>query len=551
MNHDFSRRHDFDALRASMMLLGILLHGALSFAPIPWVVQDSRQHEAFALLFSAVHGFRMPVFFLMSGFFTAMLWRKRGMKGTLKHRFQRIVLPFLLSLVTVLPLLNWVSFRAIASGSAAPTAERSPQPEAPPGEDLWTAAASGNLRILERRLSEGADPNAPDPVAGVTPLAWTALFGQEAAAEKLLDHGADPNARNRDGTTPLHAAAFLGRAEVAALLPRYGADPTAPSYTGETPLDSLTASWEAVQYIAGLLNIPVERAAVEAGRKKVAELLQQTTTGRSVGASVRRWIARQMNVSLFHHLWFLWFLIWLIAGFSCYALFVERTGWKGLPRRWLAPPRALLWLIPLTMLPQHWMGRFGPSFGPDTSAGLIPMPHVLAYYAIFFFYGALLFDREEPTWNPARGWGWMLLAGLCVFLPLGLRATFTPVEALPQGWRRPLADLLQVGYTWTMTFGLMGMFRRLLRRESYAVRYVSDSSYWLYLVHLPLIIAAQMVVRNWKLPALVKYGIVCGSVTVLLLLSYQLMVRYTWIGRMLNGPRTRRQKTAPIPASGG
>ncbi|MDE0916147.1 MAG: acyltransferase family protein, partial [Planctomycetota bacterium] len=74
-----ARHHDLDALRALAMLLGIALHGALSFVPIPWTVQDSQQHEMFGLLFFAIHGFRMPVFFVMSGFFTAMIWRRRGL----------------------------------------------------------------------------------------------------------------------------------------------------------------------------------------------------------------------------------------------------------------------------------------------------------------------------------------------------------------------------------------------------------------------------------------------------------------------------------------
>ena len=56
------------------MLLGIVLHAALAFTPDVWVVQDKERHDLFGLLVEAIHGFRMPVFFLMSGFFTAMLW---------------------------------------------------------------------------------------------------------------------------------------------------------------------------------------------------------------------------------------------------------------------------------------------------------------------------------------------------------------------------------------------------------------------------------------------------------------------------------------------
>ena len=59
------RYHDLDALRAVAMILGIALHGALSFVPFPWSVQDSEQHEFFGTFFTVIHGFRMPVFFVM------------------------------------------------------------------------------------------------------------------------------------------------------------------------------------------------------------------------------------------------------------------------------------------------------------------------------------------------------------------------------------------------------------------------------------------------------------------------------------------------------
>ena len=60
-----------------------------------------------------------------------------------------------------------------------------------------------------------------------------------------------------------------------------------------------------------------------------------------------------------------------------------------LPAWLVLSPARYLWLVPLTMVPQAFMGAGGasPIFGPDTSAGLLPIPHVLAYYAIFFGFG--------------------------------------------------------------------------------------------------------------------------------------------------------------------
>ena len=102
-----------------------------------------------------------------------------------------------------------------------------------------------------------------------------------------------------------------------------------------------------------------------------------------------------------------------------------------------------------------------------------------------------------------------------------------------------VASVLQVVYAWGMCFGLMGLFRVLLAEERRGVRYLSDSSYWLYLAHLPVVVVAQAMVRDWKLPAEAKFLMITVSVTVLLLLSYQLFIRYTPIGTMLNGKKVR------------
>ncbi len=90
-----------------------------------------------------------------------------------------------------------------------------------------------------------------------------------------------------------------------------------------------------------------------------------------------------------------------------------------------------------------------------------------------------------------------------------------------------------------MTFGLMGLFRRVCSVESPTMRYLSDSAYWLYLAHLPLIIAAQLAVKDWPIPALAKFLLIVTVVTSFLLWTYQTLVRYTWLGRFLDGPRAR------------
>ena len=117
-NLTFARRSDLDALRAGAMLLGIVLHASLSFFPAFWVVTDRQQDPGFGIVFSAIHGFRMPLFFVMSGFLSAMLLHRRGRGSLVKHRFQRVFLPLLLGMVTVVPVTNWICVVAISSASS-------------------------------------------------------------------------------------------------------------------------------------------------------------------------------------------------------------------------------------------------------------------------------------------------------------------------------------------------------------------------------------------------------------------------------------------------
>ena len=179
------------------------------------------------------------------------------------------------------------------------------------------------------------------------------------------------------------------------------------------------------------------------------------------------------------------------------------------------------------------------------------MPNVLFYYAIFFFFGALYFDSDDRQGRLGRWWMITIPVALLIVFPVGYELTmgkfgFRGRWLNPES-QRSLSILFQVLYVWLMTFGLMGLFRSLFSKESKTMRYISDSSYWLYLAHLPVIIVLQALVRNLPIPAFIKFTLVCVVCSALLLASYQLFVRYTPIGTLLNGPRQRPRKTNEQP----
>ena len=66
-----------------------------------------------------------------------------------------------------------------------------------------------------------------------------------------------------------------------------------------------------------------------------------------------------------------------------------------------------------------------------------------------------------------------------------------------------------------MSFGVIGLFHRFCQAPRFWVRYLSDSSYWLYLVHIPLLMVFQFLVRDWPVPSFVKFSLVCTATTAL------------------------------------
>lgn len=104
-----NRNYSLDALRAIMMLLGIVVHAGITYTsldvfPIPIKDNDTSLCYDFVILF--IHAFRMPVFFVLSGFFLALLCNKKGIKNTMINRIYRIAFPFIAAMLIIAPIVK-------------------------------------------------------------------------------------------------------------------------------------------------------------------------------------------------------------------------------------------------------------------------------------------------------------------------------------------------------------------------------------------------------------------------------------------------------------
>lgn len=524
-----ARRHDLDALRGFAMLLGIILHCAMSFIPgvgVIWGVQDSQSNDLYGVLLASIHGWRMPLFFLVSGFFTAMLWKKRGLRALLVHRFKRIFLPMVLAMLTIIPVM------LIVSGYV----------RSQPASESTATVTDGNADT--KKPSEQSGPADLDLSAAV-------VMNDLGSLNAYLQDGGDVDAKDAHGSTAMHVACLFGRPDVAELLLNAGASLEVTNNDGATPVQLLALDWGTTEYIAKLVQVPVDREDLLDGRMRIAQAIENET-GRTVSietasdsqtSGLEGLIGRLFYIPVFHHLWFLWFLCWFVCGFVVIAKLLQTLRIPAVSNKWFTSWLRYVWLIPLAAVPQYFMASSQYSYGPDTSIGLLPLPAVLAYYAIFFGYGATYFGANDQEVAVGKGFWWKLVAAVLILFPIGLT-----LQGSDQTSDRVLFAVMQVSYAWAMSFGMMGLFNRFFRSQKSWVRYLSDSSYWLYLAHIPLVMLLQFFVRDWSLPSLLKFACVCSGTTVLLLVSYQICVRNTWLGALLNGRRyPGRDGNTPTP----
>lgn len=101
------RIHFLDAMRSVLMTLGILLHAANVFSDRSWAIQNSETSELFNYLVEFIHYFRMPAFFILSGYFCHMTLVKYGPRLFTKIRVPRIIIPLIVTALTLNSIQHW------------------------------------------------------------------------------------------------------------------------------------------------------------------------------------------------------------------------------------------------------------------------------------------------------------------------------------------------------------------------------------------------------------------------------------------------------------
>ena len=231
-----------------------------------------------------------------------------------------------------------------------------------------------------------------------------------------------------------------------------------------------------------------------------------------------------------YHLWFLYYLIWITLLVTLLAILLRSLtrlkqvisnlfSWMFL-RQWLFLIAFCLTLFVLLV----WMWDFWAS----TPLTFLPDVKVLLFYSLFYLMGWAFFIKQELLSVVKRNGVPYLICGFLIYT---LKFIF----------RDYFDDILYGGLNtisgYLLIFGFTGVFLKFFGDHSSNWRYVSDSSYWVYLIHLPFTLLVPSVVVDWSIPSGVKFLIVVVITSAISLFSYHYFVRGTFIGEFLNGKR--------------
>jgi peptidoglycan/LPS O-acetylase OafA/YrhL len=264
------------------------------------------------------------------------------------------------------------------------------------------------------------------------------------------------------------------------------------------------------------------------------------------------------------HLWFLYLLLvlyalWLVAralvssvdrrGAS--AALVDRALGALIEHRLAAPVLAAPTAVILYYTPWWvmWQGI------PQPVMGLVPnLPSVLAFGSAFAF-GWFLHRRM--AWIELLERQWLLHALAAVALSA---ASLHLIGAYPQFHVQELPPLRRAAYAamytvsaWCWILFALGAATRFLAHPSARVRYLADASFFMYIMHLPVVYALQAWMIRWPLHWSVKFALIVAIAFAILLAMYHYLVRSTFVGQFLSGrkyPRSATLTSAPSTSPG-
>lgn len=244
------------------------------------------------------------------------------------------------------------------------------------------------------------------------------------------------------------------------------------------------------------------------------------------------------------HLWFLYYLLLISALVlvSRYLLTLCRPLQQNVMQlsdslmRWICHSNLAIFALSIPTAVCLWFMSYWSVDTPDKT--LVPNIPVLLVYGGFFVFGWLLHRRTERLDYFSRvTWAKFIICA-------GSITATSMIYDLAAKTTHPHYHLLKAFFVvcyalmmWLLVASTIGFFKRFFDRPNKMIRYLAESSYWLYLIHLPIVIFFQIAFAELPWHWSIKLTSISLLTVVISIVIYDLLIRSTVIGQILNGKR--------------
>jgi glucans biosynthesis protein C len=236
------------------------------------------------------------------------------------------------------------------------------------------------------------------------------------------------------------------------------------------------------------------------------------------------------------HLWFLYYLCIIYA--ICYI--VRKTRPKPLLSVYWTLDRlvtnfekrpvkvmSLLSLFTFVLIVPQMKGAIG------TSISFIPHPFILLTHLFYFTFGYILYAHKAEFHVMFGNWRRHGIAASICFALYFMSYVYMQDNFLPP--TLIISSLLCSLLSWLMIFFLLGLFLDKLKHPSASWTMISNSSYWIYIMHVPFTLLFSGMMMSWTIPSAFKCSLNIITTYAILLVTYRIFVARKPIGHFLNG----------------
>jgi fucose 4-O-acetylase-like acetyltransferase len=241
------------------------------------------------------------------------------------------------------------------------------------------------------------------------------------------------------------------------------------------------------------------------------------------------------------HLWFLYNLIFFYAVTAILVKWIK-LEWAA---KLLNHPKLLLAIGPILITPAL-MTQNAPFPAPDK---FVPELWSFGFYGVLFLFGYGLYKQQDLVDKLKPYLAFLLVTSALAY---GVFFSMLPTEvdfqkSMQQGFQTPLLSvnqvilgLLQAIPAFYMSLFLLSAGKTWLNKQNAVSKKIADASYWIYIIHLPVLWAIQFVLMDYDWPLYVEFLLSSLWTIAIGYISYVILVKHTPIGWLLNGRKKTR-----------